>query len=232
MAGALLAVLIGGLPGSAAQPPVPAPGYHHLGATTEGTWSGVLGRVSVRDPGVRAGTFDFVATRFMAKAYTAAGVKWLEAGWAETGWTGAGQQRIYTFDTNSGHWTFYDEYPIRPGDDIWLELVTTQAGESPVWSAWLWWGDGWHLLTAQPLPLTDHATIEEYVEVYVDPARGGTIAVPPVRVDNVQLKRDPGGGMAYWNQGVPTLSGVGADGYCLTFQLAYDTWAAGSCPAT
>ena len=64
--------------GELSGPPVPQPGYHHLGATTDGGWSGVLGRLTVDDPGVRAGTFDFVATRFMAKASTATGVKWLE----------------------------------------------------------------------------------------------------------------------------------------------------------
>jgi hypothetical protein len=185
--------------------------------------------MSVRDPGVRAGTFDFVAARFMAKADTRTGVKWLEAGWAETGWTGGGRQRIYTFDTNTGRWTFYDRYPIRSGDRIWVELVTTQTGPDPTWSAWLWWGGDWHLLTAQPLPLTEHATIEEYVEVYVDPTRGGTIAVPPVQVDNVQLKRGPGSGMGYWNHGVATAPGAGTDGYCLAFQLPYDTWRAGTC---
>jgi hypothetical protein len=232
VAGGLLPVLLGWSSGPTARPadpPTPAPGYHHLGATTEGTWSGVLGRVSIRDPGVREGTFDFVATRFMAKADTPDGVKWLEAGWAETGWSGGGQQRIYTFDTNTGHWTFYDQYPVKSGDQVWIELLATGTAASPTWSAWLWWSGGWHLLTSQQLPLTDHATIEEYVEVYVDPTRGDSIGVPSVQVDNVQLERDPSGAMEPWNGAVDTLPGEGTDGYCLAFQVPYDTWDAGSC---
>jgi hypothetical protein len=211
-------------------PPLPGPGYHHLGATTDGTWSGVLGRMTVRDPAVRAGSYDFVATRFMAKASTPDGVKWLEAGWAETGWAGGGRQRVYTFDTNTNTWAFYDQYPIKDGDQIWIELQTSESGTQPTWTAWLWWGNAWRLLTRQRLPIGDHATVEEYVEVYVDPTLGGTVDVPPIEVDNVQVKSDPAGGMRYWTaDGVPTSPGTGADAYCLTWQTAYDTWNAGSC---
>jgi len=228
----LLTISLGaGVPpgGRPTGPPVPAPGYHHLGATTDGLWSGVLGRVTVRDPGVRAGTFDFVATRFMAKSSTPGGVKWLEAGWAETGWAGNGRQRIYTFDTNTLKWTFYDQYPVNPGDQVWIELAATSTGPSPVWSAWLWWHDAWRLLTSQALPITEHATIEEYVEVYVDPLRDGTIDVPPVQVDNVSLKADPDARLEPWTGTVATAPGAGADGYCLDFDVPYDTWHAGSC---
>jgi len=189
----------------------------------------VLGRLAVDNPGVRAGTFDFVATRFMAKASTPLGTKWLEAGWAETGWSGSGQQRIYTFDTNTLRWTFYDQYPIKPGDEVWIELATTGTGPAPAWGAWLWWHDAWHLLTTQSLPITERATIEEYVEVYVDPTRGGTIPVPSVEVDNVQLKPDPPGRFGYWTDAVETAPGADADWYCVNFDVPYDTWHAGSC---
>ncbi len=140
--------------GALSGPPVPQPGYHHLGATSDGTWSGVLGRLTVEHPSVRAGTFDFVATRFMAKASTDTGVKWLEAGWAETGWADPGTQRIYTYDTNTGRWAFYDQYPVKPGDQVWIEIAASSTGPDPVWNAWLWWHDSWHLLTSQALPIT------------------------------------------------------------------------------
>ena len=232
MAAALVPVLLGTLGGPTARPegpPVPAPGYHHLGATTEGRWSGVLGRLAVGNPTVRPDSFDFVATRFMAKANTPAGVKWLEAGWAETGWSDSAEQRIYTFDTNTLKWTFYDQYPIKPGDEVWIELAATGTGPTAPWGAWLWWHDQWHLLTTQSLPISERATIEEYVEVYVDPAHGGELQVPPVEVDNVQLKPDPGGRFGYWTDAVGTSPGADADGYCVTFDTPYDTWHAGSC---
>src|SRR5947199_307613 len=90
---------------------------------------------------------------------------------------------------------------------------------------------GYHHLgvTTQSLPISERATIEEYVEVYVDPAHGGEIQVPPVEVDNVQLKPDPGGRFGYWTDAVGTSPGADADGYCVTFDTPYDTWHAGSC---
>jgi hypothetical protein len=207
-----------------------SPGYHHLGATSGGEWSGVLGRLTVRDPGVRAGTHDFVATRFMAKRERDGRIWWLEAGWAETGWSGAGRQRIYTFDTNTNAWTFYDQYPLRDGDHVWIYLHTESTDRGSVWEAWLWWGDGWHLLTAVDLPLGQRAPVEQYVEVFVDPDRGGSgFPVPPIAVDNVQVKTDPRGGLRYWRDDVATSPAIVAPRYCVDWRTRWDTWAAGDC---
>ncbi|HKT03560.1 MAG TPA: hypothetical protein VJT31_28865 [Rugosimonospora sp.] len=210
--------------------PAPGAGYHHLGATTAGTWSGVLGRMTVTAPQVRKGTYDFVASRFMVKGDTPGGTRWLEAGWAETGWAGTGRQRVYTFDTNSNRWTFYDQYPIRGGDRIWIELTAADTGPRATWVAWLWWHEAWHKLTAQKLPISEHAQVEQYVEVYVDPRRGGTVRVPPIDVDNVQLRADPDAPMRYWTPDrVPTNAGNGGGAYCLNWRYSYNTWRAGSC---
>lgn len=223
---ALVAVLLL-TPVDPARPvPVPTPGYHHLGATTADGWSGILGRVTVRDPGVRPATHDFVATRFLAKRTTDRGLAWLEAGWAETGWAGGGRQRIYTYDTNRRTWQFYDQYPVRDGDQVWLYLT---ARDDRHWQAWLWWGDAWRLLASQELPLTGRAQLEQYVEVYIDPHRGGDYPVPPVAVDNVQIRS--GDGWRYWREPrVPTLAGSSAGAFCLDWQTHYDTWTAGTCP--
>ncbi len=205
--------------------PAPGGGYHHLGATTAGTWSAVLGRIAVTSSGVRDGTYDFVAARFMAKAETRGGTRWLEAGWAQTGWSGAGRQRVYTFDTNTNRWTFYDQYPIGPGDRIWIELA---AGADSTWTAWLWWHDAWRRLTVQRLPIGQRALVEQYVEVYVDPKHGGTVRVPPIAVDNVQLRRDERARLQFW-AGVPTDIGGNDGTYCLSWRNGYDTWTAGTC---
>lgn len=204
---------------------VPAPGYHHLGATTTGKWSGVLGRVEVVDPAVRPDTFDFLATRFMAKADVPGGVAWLEAGWTETGWAGKGQQRIYSYDTNRQSWVFYDEYQLKPGDRLWIYLQTEEAGERPAWHAWLWWGDKWNLLTTQNLPIGDRAMIEQYVEVHTEQP----FQVPKLRVDNIALKDGPAGELKYWESQVPTQPGMTSGGYCLTWTTRYDDWVAGTC---
>jgi hypothetical protein len=210
---------------------VAGPGYHHLGATTQGRWSGVLGRVGIRDAKVRPGTYDFVAARFMAKADTPKGVTWLEAGWTETGWSGNGRQRIYTYDTNRGAWAFYDQYAVADGDQVWLYLQTEQEAARPVWQAWLWWGDAWQLLTSQELALTGRAQIEQYIEVHSDTRQAGNVAVPPIGIDNVQLKDGPTGRLKFWRGDVRTTPGEGGNGYCLTWTLPYDTWLAGDCAA-
>ncbi|WP_245908227.1 hypothetical protein [Pseudosporangium ferrugineum] len=207
-------------------------GYHHLGAGTGGEWSGVTGRIQVVDGTVRRNTYDFVAGRFMVKRDLGGGeIAWLEAGWAETGWAGQGRQHIYTFNTNTKTWQFYDQYRLRPGDRLWVDLHTDGDG---VWQAWLWWDNRWNLLTAQKLPLGSGAYVEQYVEVHVDAGRPARLRVPPATVDNVQL-RPPGGGPAqFWREDVATLTGdpapQRAGGFCLDWITHYDTWSAGDCP--
>ena len=206
-------------------------GYHHLGAGTGGEWGGVSGRTEVVDGAVRRNTYDFVASRFMVKRDMGAGsLAWLEAGWAETGWAGAGRQHIYTFNTNTRTWQFYDQYRLKPGDRVWLDLHTDATN---VWQAWLWWNNRWNLLTAQRLPVGSRAYVEEYVEVHVDARRPARVVVPPVTVDNVQL-RPPGGGTSrHWGDDVDTQIGdqarQRAGGFCLDWVTRYDTWTAGDC---
>ncbi|GHJ50591.1 hypothetical protein Cs7R123_79330 [Catellatospora sp. TT07R-123] len=210
--------------------PVPRPGYHHLGATSAGRWSGVLGRIEVRDTGVRPGTMDFVAARFMAKSGDGPdGVAWLEAGWSETGWSGDGRQRVYTYDTNTSAWSFYDQYAVLPGERLWVYLQTEGDAERPLWQAWLWWGDSWHLLAEQALPLTGRARIEQYVELHTDPAQPTALALPELSVDSVQLKDGPAGPLRPWQADIPTAPGTPADGYCLHWRHHYDTWTATTC---
>ncbi|GGQ70960.1 hypothetical protein GCM10010166_46260 [Couchioplanes caeruleus subsp. azureus] len=207
-------------------------GYHHLGAGTGGEWSGVAGRIGIVDGGVRRNTYDFVASRFMVKRDMGGGsIAWLEAGWAETGWAGQGRQHIYTFNTNTKTWQFYDQYRLKPGDKVWLDLHTDADN---VWQAWLWWNNRWNLLTAQKLPIGSSAYVEQYVEVHVDSGRAARLRVPRVTVDNVQL-RPPGGGQGrFWREDVDTLTGDMAQqrggGFCLDWITHYDTWTAGDCP--
>ena len=206
------------------------PGYHHLGATTAGDWAGVSGRLTVRDATVRADTYDFVATRFMAKRHSETDdVAWLEAGWAETGWAGAGRQRIYTFDTNGRAWRFYDDYAVRDGDRVWLHL---HAAADSVWQAWLWWGDRWNLLSAERLPIGAAAQLEQYVELYVDGHRPGWVSVPPVTVDNVRLRGAGDGPERFWRDDVSTYPSGERDerrGFCVDWTTRFDTWSAGAC---
>ncbi|HEY0535806.1 MAG TPA: hypothetical protein VGD29_29830 [Actinoplanes sp.] len=208
-------------------------GYHHLGANTSGEWSGVSGRISVVNGSVRARTYDFVASRFMVKRDLGGGtIAWLEAGWAETGWAGVGAPHIYTFNTNTKTWQFYNQYDIKAGDRIWIDV---HSDTDSVWGAWLWWNNRWNLLTAQKLPIGSSAYVEQYVEVHVDESRPTRVDVPPVTIDNVQLKPAGGGQTQYWRADVPTLTGTGpgdqqrTGGFCLNWINPYDTWTAGDC---
>ncbi|MEV6600423.1 hypothetical protein AB0M36_26775 [Actinoplanes sp. NPDC051346] len=208
-------------------------GYHHLGAGTGGEWSGVTGRVGIVDGAIRRNTYDFVAGRFMVKRDLGGGnIAWLEAGWAETGWAGQGRQHIYTFNTNTKTWQFYDQYRLKPGDKVWLDLHTDADN---VWQAWLWWNNRWNLLTAQKLPIGSSAYVEQYVEVHVDSGRPARLRVPAVTVDNVQLRPAGGGQGRFWREDVDTLTGDMAQqrggGFCLDWITHYDTWTAGDCPA-
>ncbi|MDT4994052.1 MAG: hypothetical protein QOH97_3944 [Actinoplanes sp.] len=219
------------LPGTSAPLPIPV-GYQHLGAGTGGVWGGVSGRIEVVDGAVRPGTDDFLAGRFMVKRDLGGGnLAWLEAGWAETGWASPGKQHVYTYDTNTRTWHFYDQYPLKPGDRAWLDLHTNAAG---VWQSWLWWNNTWNLLTAQKLPLGPNAYVEQYVEVHSGTGRLGQVDVPPILIDNVKL-RPPGGGPAqFWRSDVSTMTGdpnpLRLSGLCLTWINQYDTWTAGNCP--
>jgi len=208
-------------------------GYHHLGANTSGQWAGVSGRMSVVDGSVRPRSYDFVAGRFMVKRNLGRGsIAWLEAGWAETGWAGPGRQQVYTFNTNTKTWQFYNQYTLRPGDKVWIDLHSDANGG---WSAWLWWGDRWNLLTNQLLPIGPAATVEQYVEVHVDAGKPGLIDVPPVMVENVRLRPADGGEARNWREDVPTLTGTDPaqrrlnGGFCLDWLTRYDTWTAGGC---
>ncbi|MEU4238944.1 hypothetical protein [Actinoplanes sp. NPDC026619] len=208
-------------------------GYHHLGANSAGEWSGVSGRISVVDASIRPGSYDFIAARFMAKRNMGGGqISWLEAGWAKTGWASPTRQHIYTFNTNTRTWQFYDQYTLRPGDRVWIDLHSDANG---VWAAWLWWSNRWNLLTAQRLPIGPSAMIEQYVEVHVDSSRPTRVDVPEVTVDNVQLRPADGGAARYWRADVPTLTGYDAGqqqrtgGFCLNWVNRYDTWTAGDC---
>ncbi|WP_231953610.1 hypothetical protein [Actinoplanes derwentensis] len=208
-------------------------GYHHLGAVTSGEWGGVSGRFSVVDGGIRAQTYDFIVGRFMAKKDLGAGrITWLEAGWAETGWASPGRQHVYTFNTNTNRWQFYDQYAVRPGDQVWLDISGDRTG---MWRAWLWWDNRWNLLTQQRLPLGGSAQIEQYVEVHVDATRPARLDMPKVTVDNVQVRPVGGGPARYWREDIATLTGTTPGeqqrrgGFCLDWQTRYDTWSAGNC---
>jgi hypothetical protein len=211
-----------------AHTPEATTGYHHLGAITDSGWGGVMGQVTVRHTGVRSGSDDFVATRFMARGDVGGQTKWLEVGWSEAGWQSGGP-RLYTYDTNRNQWAYYGQYQVSDGMTIWLALDSDGATSNgtTTWDAWLWWNDRWNLLTAQRLPIPASTNLEQFVEVYDDPARGGTFAVPPIAVSGVQVT-PAGGGYQPWTGGVGTNSAPADTGYCLAWRTPYDSWAAGS----
>lgn len=224
-------------PASGRRTAVPAPGtaadgtgYRHLGATTDRAYAGVAGELGVTDPGVRRGSDDFVAVRFMAVGMAGGKARWLEAGWTEDGWRDDAPH-VYTYDTNHMDWSYYDQYPIRPGDTIHLVLAAgLSTGGRAVWRAWLWWGDRWHELASVALPIGSSARIEQYVEVYTDPSRGGEIPLPRTDIRDVQVEPAADGPFTAWRDPVvPTDESEPYRGYCVGWASRHDTWYAASC---
>jgi len=207
-----------------------ATGYRHLGAVTGDGYAGVTGGLGVSDPGVRSGTNDFVAVRFMAVGSSGGKGTWLEAGWTEDGWQDAAQH-VYTYNTNQMSWSYYDQYPIKPGDTVWFALQSAGTdGSGAVWRAWLWWGDRWNLLAEQTLPIGTRTPIEQYVEVYTDPARGRGYPLP--RTDVEQVRVEPGAGQPYVDWRPPDVAtdvSPNYPGYCVDWLTQYTTWYARTC---
>jgi hypothetical protein len=128
-------------------------------------------------------------------------------------------------------WSFYDQYEVRPGDRIYLALQAGAAAKGgTTWNAWLWWDDRWNLLAAPVLPFGPRTRMEEYVEVYVDPAQGGGYPVPAVDVDDVTVQPRPGDGFTPWRDpAVPTTESAPYDGYCVDWRTRWSDWAARTC---
>lgn len=235
---ALLLALTGVAPPATAGHPAPVAdpraervgAYRHLGAvTSDGGYAGVTGVFTVTDPGVRPRSTDFVAARFLALGRSGGRDQWLEVGWTEDGWRDDAQY-VYTFDTVELTWRYYPRYAVAPGDRVALALTAGDTGpHGTPWSAWLRWDGRWTLLTTRTLPVDDRATIEQYVEVYVDPARGGTYAVPPVAVSGVELRPTPTAPYLPWlGAAVPTAESPAYDGYQVTWRSRHNTWTAGT----
>jgi len=207
------------------------PGYRHLGAYTRDEQAAVGATLTVRDTGVRRRTDDFVATRLMARADTAGGTRWIEVGWTEDGWLDDNAQHVYTYDSSTGDWSYYDQFPVRDGDRIPVVIQSGPARHGGTeWRAYLWWDRRWQLLAAPTLPFGPRAQVEQYVEVYVDPRRGGRYPVPAVTVSGVVVGRDPGGDAVPWREPeVATVTSPGYRGYCVDWRGRYDDWSAGTC---
>lgn len=206
------------------------PGYHHLGAVTDDGWSGATARFTVRATGVRSGSNDFVAGRLMVRGDAGGRTHWLETGWSTDGWLSSTAPHVYSYDSNRSSWAFYDQYKVADGDRLYFGLTAgSGTGADTTWNAWLWWDNRWNLLTAQSLPITARADIEQYVEVYVDPKRGGGYRVPGVDVTDVRLGAD--GDYRPWRDdgSVVTTAAAPDPGWCLTWRTRYDDWTAGSC---
>jgi hypothetical protein len=217
--------------GPAGRPGEDADGYRHLGAYSENDYAAVGATLQVRDTGVRRRSNDFVAARVMARADVAGRTRWIEAGWTEDGWLDDDAQHVYTYDSTGGDWTYYDQYPVHDGDRISVVVESGPAANGgTTWRAYLWWDNRWNLLAAPTLPFGPRAQLEQYVEVYVDPRRGGRYPVPGVAVSGTIVVADPGGDAVPWRDpAVPTDTSPAYPGYCVSWQERFDSWSAGTC---
>ena len=159
-------------------PPVLAhTGNHHNGAQTSARYDGAYAWIETPNPGVRANTNDFIASRILLKK-DSAGSQWIEVGWAEVGWhglvNGVPEQFVYVYDTVHRAWHFYDALCVGTGCHVDVRAhpsTNCDIGDpSCVWNAQIWNHSlgVWEQLHAVTLPM-DRAYVEEFTEVSIDP---------------------------------------------------------------
>lgn len=140
--------------------------YHWDGWQTDYISSGEYATLNVIPArGVIDGTQDFMAVRMMAKTTDAHGQdKWLEVGYATNGMTNGGTF-IYTFDTGSGQWHFYPEYPLHENMTVRVGLFSNKLGD---WTAYLFYNNNWFALVTCVGAGVEFAHFEYYVETHYD----------------------------------------------------------------
>lgn len=185
--------------------PEPHPGIHWLGTTSTSAYSsqGVYGALNVVDPSVRRGTYEYLSQRFLAKSCDA--TQWLEAGWAEPGWRALddpqGRQYIYTYNSVTRTWNWFDQYPVAPGSRVYFQIYDW----GNVWQAWLWWNGGWQVLDT--VSIDGLNCIENFVET--DSGNTSHFPFPPILAGDggtggVQIA-DGNGQFRTWDTSIPTI---------------------------
>lgn len=158
------------------QPRSPYPGHGNDGYLQwVGPWAywsdftGVYGALNVVDPAVqRADSYgtesnmDYLNQRLLMECPASSG-KWLEIGWTEVAFRD-NRQYIYTNFLHQGnpHWfAFYDQYPVVPGQRIFVQIVK----EGNWLQALLFWNGSWHELTREWVGESESCSPEAMVEV-------------------------------------------------------------------
>lgn len=103
---------------------------------------GIYAALTVTNARVPRNSSQYLSQRVLAKSCDRG--DWFEIGWVEAGWRDD-KQYIYTHDTPSSGWTFYDQYPLTPGQRIYVQ-VTQVPSNANLWQVYLWWNGSWHLL--------------------------------------------------------------------------------------
>lgn len=137
--------------------------------------------------GVIPRTQDFVAVRMMAKVQGPNGVgdKWLEIGYTTNGMTGGGTY-VYTYDTGTGEWHFYPQYPLRENMQIEVGLFAN----GPVWDAWLKYDGTWFKINTCKGPGQQFASFEYYVETHYDKGDSNHVHITPPRFADAIDRKD------------------------------------------
>ncbi|HEX7169037.1 MAG TPA: PKD domain-containing protein [Acidimicrobiales bacterium] len=209
--------------GGARALPAPNPGYNWLGGQTNNYGSvGIYGALNVVDPASPHTSTDFLAHRIMVKSCDSS--RWLEIGWAEVGWR-ANAQYIYSFNTVTNTWMFFDQYPIASGSRIWVALV--HVGNN-VWEAQLFWNGAWQTLVSVNPGSGIGCGNEQYVEPYKPTTNFNfpTITTGDGTSGGMKIARPSDAAWLTWNTSIPTLeNNASSDGYYnTTWNTKYYAW--------
>lgn len=201
--------------------PSPRPGRHIGVETTSYNSIGIIGASTVVNPAVPHPSTSFLSQRILAKSCNES--HWIEVGWVEAGWRGDAQY-IYTYDSASQLWRFFDQYVLGAGRKITVELIHSGGG---TWKALLNWNGQWHELHSfNPGPNTLGCGNESYVEPWSESDE--RFAFPSIKVggNSADLRLHPccGGTWEQWTSVVPTQETLSSPDNFYTATITNPYW--------
>ena len=196
----------GGVGPDSPDPGVP-PGQSVVGTQKSdgyGVSDGIFAALNVVDPKVPHPSNDFLSQRILVKNCT--DTSWLEIGWAEVGWRDD-RQYIYTHDSVSNQFTFYDQFPISPGSRPYFELFDNVGGNT-TFDAMVHWNGQWQTLKRVNLGSNAGCGVEHFVQAdYRSTNR--SFNFPPIEFgenhpNGVQVADGGTGQFSTWGGSFPT----------------------------
>jgi len=142
---------------------------------------------------------------------------WTEIGWSDNNYipssncSGNPGYTVFAYNSSIGQWWCGGaEFPIGPGNYIWLAIESTGAPYN-YWYDYLWWSPYWYLVADSALA-TPYASgngspnIDIEIYTYASGSLYNFPTLPPAYSLGAQLETSLGGPWINWNTFVPNTS--------------------------